>query len=316
MLLLFWSVREGVIKWIDKNKLEVCRFVNNPDTTTKTFNQYRQLLFSIAYRMLGSATDAEDIVQDAFVRWMQGNSEEVQSPKSYLSAVVTRLCIDQLRSARVQREVYVGPWLPEPISTNLHQTGSGSAMQEESLSYAFLVLLENLGPLERAVFLLHEVFEYEYAEIATIVERSEANCRQILHRAHQHLEQRRSRFEVPYEDQERITNQFLRASVSGDMQELLNLLTEDIVFTGDGGGKVRVAHNVRGRDKVARGTQTGLRPLLPYLVTRIQELNGQPAIVAYRDGRPYGVMLFEVEGKRIRRIYTVVNPDKLRGIRL
>lgn len=290
--------------------------MNNPRETTHVFNQYRQLLFSIAYRMLGSVTDAEDIVQEAFLRWMQGNTEEVQSPKSYLSAVVTRLCIDQLRSARVQREVYVGPWLPEPISTNLSQMGNDPAILGESLSYAFLVLLEKLGPIERAVFLLHEVFEYEYADIAQIVERSESNCRQILHRAHEHLEQPRPRFAVSYESQERITDQFLQASTSGNMQGLLNLLAEDITFTGDSGGKVRVAYNVRGRNKVVRGTQAGWRSLPPLLVYRIQEVNRQPAIVAYKDGLVYGAMLLEIEGEQIKNIYLVVNPDKLRGISL
>jgi RNA polymerase sigma-70 factor (ECF subfamily) len=267
--------------------------------------------------MLSSATDAEDIVQEAFVRWIQEDSREVQSPKAYLSTIVVRLCIDQLRSARAQREVYVGPWLPEPIATGLRQELVDTTVLAESLSFAFLVMLENLGPLERAVFLLREVFEYEYAEIAAIVGKSEANCRQVFHRAQQHLGERRyrpPRFDVSHEQQERITDQFLRASTNGDMQGLLNLLTEDIVFTGDGGGKVRVGHKVHGPDKVARGTLAGLRPLLSTMQPRIEEINGQPAIVGYVHGRPYGVVLLDIEGERIRNIYAVVNPDKLRWL--
>src|SRR5216684_2420489 len=161
--------------------------VKNPENTTQIFNQYRALLFSIAYRMLGSATDAEDIVQEAFLRWLrwlQASDEEVQSPRAYLSKVVVRLCIDQLRSARAQHEIYVGPWLPEPIPTGQHQELTETAVLAESLSFAFLVMLECLAPLERAVFLLREVFDYDYAEIAAIVGKSDANCRQVLHRAH------------------------------------------------------------------------------------------------------------------------------------
>src|SRR5436305_5443299 len=239
-----------------KNKEDVPgikHHVKNPENTTQIFNQYRALLFSIAYRMLGSATDAEDIVQEAFLRWLQASDEEIQSPKAFLSTVVTRLCIDQLRSARAQREQYVGPWLPEPIPTGQRQDLTETAVLAESLSFAFLVMLESLGPLERAVFLLREVFDYDYSEIAAIVGKSEANCRQVLHRAHQHLGQRRPRYDVSHEQQERITSQFMHATTSGDMQGLLNLLTDDIVFTADSGGKVRAGLKpVHGPDKVAR----------------------------------------------------------------
>src|SRR5438067_10536802 len=234
--------------------------VKNPENTTQIFNQYRALLFSIAYRMLCNATDAEDIVQEAFVRWLQASDGEIQSPKAFLSTVVTRLCIDQLRSARARRELYVGPWLPEPIPTDQRQDLTETAILGESLSFAFLVMLESLGPLERAVFLLREVFDYDYAEIAAIVGKSEAYCRQVLHRAHQHLGQRRPRFDVSHEQQERITTQFLRASTNGDMEGLLNLLTDDIVFVGDGGGKARAGLKpVRGADKVVRGFLGNLR---------------------------------------------------------
>jgi RNA polymerase sigma-70 factor (ECF subfamily) len=286
--------------------------LNVVEQSAQAFEQYRGLLFGIAYRMLGSATEAEDIVQEAFVRWLQAGDEQVQSPKAYLSAIVVRLCINQAESARARREVYVGSWLPEPIRTSDHLDLVETAMLGETLSFAFLVLLQRLGPLERAVFLLREVFEYDYAEIAEIVGKSEANCRQILRRAHQHLDQHRPRFDVSREQQTRLTEQFLRASTGRDMQGLLNLLTEDIVFIGDGGGKVPIAHKpVRGPDKVARGTTGGLRFFSPQMQTRLEEVNGQPAIIGSLDGHPVGVLMCEIEGERIRRIYAVVNPEKL-----
>src|SRR5437588_2494407 len=183
--------------------------VKNPENTTQIFNQYRALLFSIAYRMLCNATDAEDIVQEAFVRWLQASDGEIQSPKAFLSTVVTRLCIDQLRSAKARREVYVGPWLPEPVLTGRMPEMTGSVELAESISFAFLLLLESLSPVERAVFLLREVFDYSYAEIAGIVGKSEANCRQMVRRAQQHLRERRPRSQVSRDEQERITRSFL-----------------------------------------------------------------------------------------------------------
>jgi RNA polymerase sigma-70 factor (ECF subfamily) len=285
--------------------------MNVLEQSAQAFDEYRGLLFSIAYRMLGSATDAEDMVQEAFVRWLQAGDEKVKSPKAYLSTIVVRLCINQAESARAQREVYVGSWLPEPILTSQRPELSETAILGESLSFAFLMLLESLGPLERAVFLLREVFEYDYPEIAEIVGKSETNCRQILRRAHQHLDQHRRRFDVSRERQTRMTEQFLRASTSGDMQGLLSLLTDDIVFIGDGGGKVPVALKpVRGADKVARGTTGGLR-FFAGMQTCIEEVNGKPAIVGYLDGHPCGVLICEIEGERICQIYAVVNPEKL-----
>jgi RNA polymerase sigma-70 factor (ECF subfamily) len=283
--------------------------------TEQIFNQYRWLLFSIAYRMLGSGTEAEDIVQEAFLRWLEADEDAVQSPRAYLSTVVVRLCIDQQRSARAQREVYTGTWLPEPILTEQQPELIETAALAESLSLAFLVMLENLGPLERAVFLLREAFEFEYAEIAEMVGKSEANCRQILHRAQQRLGQRRGRFDVSHEQQERITAQFLQASTSGDIDGFLQLLSDDIVFTADGGGKAKAGLKpVRGRDKVVRGTLSGLRALLPVMVTRIAMVNGQPAIIGYIDGRPYGVIILDIVDEHISQIYAILNPDKLRSI--
>jgi RNA polymerase sigma-70 factor, ECF subfamily len=291
--------------------------VTTPENTTQIFEQYRELLFSIAYRMLQSASDAEDIVQEAFLRWLQAKPAEVKSAKAYLSTVVVRLCIDQVRSSQARREVYVGPWLPEPILTGQRPELSETAVLAESLSFAFLIMLESLGPLERAVFLLHEVFDYTYAEIAEIVDKSEANCRQILHRASQHLDRRRSRFEVSREKQADITTQFMQATTSGDLQGLLKLLTDDIVYTGDSGGKVATALKpVYGPDKVARGSLGGLVRLFPPGgQIRLVEVNGQPALVGYLNNVSFGAVLLEFEGEAIRRVYAVFNPDKLRWLK-
>ncbi|GHO88688.1 RNA polymerase sigma-70 factor [Dictyobacter formicarum] len=286
------------------------------NNSEQIFDQYRILLFSIAYRMLGSVSDAEDMVQESFVRWLQTDQQAVQSPKAYLSTVVVRLCIDHERLARAQREVYVGPWLPEPLQLEQYPDLSQGVQLDESLSYAFLIMLQKLGPLERAVFLLRDVFDYDYAEIAAIVEKSEVNCRQVLRRAHQHLEQDRARFEVSHEQQERLTSQFLSASLNGDMQGLLTLLAEDVVFTADSGGKVRAGLKpVAGADKVTRGMLGGMRFLPAGVWTRIEEINGQPAIVGYQDNRPYGIILLAVVGNKVQHVYTILNPDKLRAIR-
>src|SRR5918998_406453 len=201
---------------------------------TDDFERHRPLLFSIAYRMLGSVADAEDVVQEAYLRWQQAPEAEVLSPRSYLSAVVTRLSIDRLRSARVQREEYVGPWLPEPLVSEGTEDVADSIELDESLSMAFLVLLESLNPVERAVFLLREVFNYDYEEISSIVRKSEANCRQIARRARQSVAAHRPRFERSPEQEERLTQRFVETCMSGDMEGLLELLSEDVTLWSDG----------------------------------------------------------------------------------
>ena len=284
------------------------------EDTAQIFQHYRLLLFSIAYRMLSSATDAEDIVQETFLRWLQASDKEVQSPKAYLSTIVVRLCLDQLRSAREQHEVYVGTWLPQPIKTDQMPELSETVAQAESLSLAFLLMLEKLNPLERAIFLLHEVFEYQYSEIAAIVEKNEANCRQIFHRALQHLDRGHRRFSASREQQERITTQFLQASLNGDMQGLLSLLSNDIVSMSDSGGKAVVKAGrmpVYGPDKVARGSLGGLRSLPEGMIPRIIEVNGQLALVGYLNEKPIGALLFQIEDEHIARLYYIVNPEKL-----
>jgi RNA polymerase sigma-70 factor (ECF subfamily) len=277
-----------------------------------TFDQHRPRLFGLAYRMLGSAADAEDIVQDAFVRWLQAEGDEVRSPGSYLSTVVVRLCIDQLRSARARHETYTGPWLPEPVPSAQFEDSADRAILSESLSFAFLLMLQHLSPVERAVFLLREVFDYDYAEIAGMLDKSEANCRQVLHRAHRRLDEKEIRYTASPEQQRRVTEQFLRAATNGDMEGLLNLLTEDAVFTGDGGGLAPAGRRpVYGSANVARGMLGGLSKLPAGLSTQIEEINGQPAIAGYHAGRCIGVALLDVDGDRVRNIYLVLNPAKL-----
>jgi RNA polymerase sigma-70 factor (ECF subfamily) len=264
--------------------------------------------------MLGSVMEAEDIVQEAFVRWQGASEGEVRSPRAYLSAVVTRLCIDQLRSARVRREEYVGPWLPEPLPEE--PDIADTAALNESLSMAFLVLLESLTPTERAVFLLREVFDYDYGEISHLVGKSEANCRQIARRARGYVAAQRPRFERSPEQEERLTESFLEACMDGDMEGLLGLLAEDIILWSDGGGKVRAALNpIRGSDKVARFFMGILGKAPPGLVVRQTKVNGQPGIIGYyADGQPQSVTTFDIADECIRAIHILVNPEKLGNV--
>jgi len=278
-----------------------------------TFDQYRGLLFSIAYRMLGSVADAEDILQEAFIRWQQSQQEEIRSPRAFLVTIVSRLCVNHLQSARVQREQYVGQWLPEPIVTGSEGDPLGIIRIDESLSMAFLVLLERLTPVERAVFLLREVFEDEYSEIASVLGQTEANCRQILRRARQHVGAMRPRFRTPPQKRDALMESFLAAINTGAMDGLMILLTEDVVLHSDGGGKgVAVPNLVRGIDKVARGILGSLDRLVPKnLVWTLTGINGQPGLINYLDGVPHSVLTIDIKGDRIQAIYVITNPEKL-----
>jgi len=280
------------------------------------FEEHHPLLFSIAYRMLGTRADAEDMVQETFLRWQKASDTEIRDPRAFLATVITRLCINQLQSFRVQREQYFGQWLPEPLPTGVSPEAVPMPGIDGSLSMAFLMLLERLTPIERAVFLLREVFEYQYAEIARTLSQSEANCRQILKRAKQHIAKDRPRFEVSREQQEKLLQQFLETSVQGDMQGLLALLSEDVVLYTDGGGKATAVPNpIYGAERVARFFLGAREKLIPKEVVRcLAEINGQPAVVAYHQGRAFGVLAMDAAEGRIRNIYIVRNPDKLRKI--
>jgi RNA polymerase sigma-70 factor, ECF subfamily len=287
----------------------------------ETYESLRPLLFSIAYRMVGSVSEAEDIVQEAYLRHHRAVHEgdtEVQAPKAWLSAVTTRLAIDHLRSARVRRETYVGPWLPEPLLTDPAPDPSEQVELSDSLSIAFLTVLESLSPVERAVYILREVFGYGYGEIARVVDRSEENCRQLLTRARRHVEAHRPRFNVPPERQEELTERFMEAVQTGDDDALIAMLAEDAVAYTDGGGKVRAAPRpIVGREKVARfltvTTRRGAR-LTPFTV-RTATINGRPGrMIVGEDGAVLGVIEIDLAGDVIRAVHVVNNPDKLRHL--
>jgi RNA polymerase sigma-70 factor (ECF subfamily) len=284
---------------------------------TEVYEELRPLMFSIAYRMLGSASEAEDVVQEAFLRYHRESSAgtAIDSPKAYLSTITTRLAIDQLRSARVRRERYVGTWLPEPVVTDAESDVETQVETADSLSMAFLVLLESLTPVERAVFLLHDVFEYGYDDIAAVVGRTEQNCRQIAVRARRQVDAKRPRFEADRRRREELAQRFFEAVTRGDEQGLLGLLADDVVAYGDGGGKVpAIPQPVYGRDRVVRlmigaaerGQQLGVRG------ASFVEINGQPgALFLDEDDRPLVAVTLDIADDVVQTIRAVGNPDKL-----
>ena len=277
------------------------------------FGQYRGLLFSVAYRMLGSVADAEDMLQETYIRWQQAREEEIRSPRAFLVTIITRLCINQLQSARVQREEYVGEWLPEPLVTDPQSDPLAAVKVDESLSMAFLLLLERLTPMERAVFLLREVFEYEYAEIAGMLGQTEANCRQILRRAKQHVGDLRQRFDASGKDHTALLQRFLQATRAGELQGLVELLASDVVLHSDGGGKaVALAKELHGAGPVAATILDRVGRTLPKtLVARMTRINGKPGIVSYLNGKPFSALTVDFRDGLVQTIYVVTNPEKL-----
>ena len=277
-----------------------------------THDDLRPLLFSLAYRMVGGVGEAEDLVQEAYLRLLGSGEEDVESPKAFLTTVVTRLAIDHLRSARVRREAYVGPWLPEPLVRETAPGPAERAESDETLSLAFLVLLERLTPVERAVYVLHELFGYSHDEVAAIVEKSSANCHQILARARRHVEAGRPRFEPSRDRREALLARFLAAVRLGDVNGLVGLLAADAVHHADGGGKARATLlPIYGADKVARlwaslGTTQG-----PYEAHGV-DVNGQPGIVATGpEGEVLSVITVDVADDHVQAVWAIVNPDKL-----
>lgn len=286
-------------------------------TLATEFEAHRGRLFGLAYRMLGSATEAEDIVQETYLR-LSTAKDDPRDLGAYAFTVATRLCLDQLKSAQKHRETYVGPWLPEPIRTTeemFRDSPEGAISAEESISFAFLVILENLSPVERAVFLLRDVFDYEYGEIATTVGRSEANCRQILRRARLAVDERRPRFVPTREQQRAMTLRFIAAAAEGDMTPLLALLADDVTAWSDGGGKVPAAINpVHGKDRVFRFIG-GTRLKQPVVSIEVADLNGKPGIIfrGHRGGIVHVLQLALRDGF-IEGIYIIRNPEKLAAV--
>ena len=280
------------------------------------FERYKPLLFALAYRMVGSAADAEDLLQETFIRWQETADVHIESPRAFLVTVLTRVCINHLQSARVKREEYFGQWLPEPLATAPRHNPFMSFAIGESLSLAFLLLLERLTPVERAVLLLREVFDYEYSEIAPILDQSQASCRQILRRARQHIKEERTRFDASEEQRKELLRRFGEASSQGDLEGLVALLSRDAVFYSDGGGKApALPKPIYGPENIARGVLEGLKKLVPKnLVRRFVEINGQPGIVSFLDDRPFSVFTLDATDGLISRIYVVTNPEKLRRI--
>lgn len=277
------------------------------------FQGYYALLFSVAYRLLGSASDAEDIVQECYIRYVQAAPQEIRSLKSYLVTSVTRLCLDQLKSARTQREHYIGPWLPEPLLTeNAENLALHTLEQQETIELAFLHLLERLTPYERAIFLLHEVFAYSHEEIAEIVDKNAVYCRRLLHQAKEHLGEEQVRFAPSKETQKRLVHRFIAACQQGEVQALVDLLAQDVVKWADGGGKISVARiPLYGRDRVLRLLSGLMRKFYPRLRFIPAEVNGAMGILIWEGEQLVSVMSFEMTEEHIYAIREVLNPDKL-----
>ncbi|HEX3272489.1 MAG TPA: RNA polymerase sigma-70 factor [Ktedonobacterales bacterium] len=285
----------------------------------ESFESYRSYLFAIAYRMLGSAMDAEDMVQETWVRYQATPPETIRSLKAYLTTILTRLCMDQLQLAHRKREQYIGPWLPEPIltpeATAIAETGDPERRVdlEESVSLAFLILLEQLQPFERAVFLLREVFGYEFAEVASMLGKTEAACRRSFSRAKLHLQQHRPRFPASPDTHRQLLTGFLSATQGGDMEALTGMLAEEVTLWADGGGKTRGAATrpVLGRAAVMRFI-LGTRRFWPEGArVEVEEVNGQPALVVHVGDHAFSVLTIEAEQGRIQTIRILANPDKL-----
>jgi RNA polymerase sigma-70 factor (ECF subfamily) len=285
----------------------------------ETFETYRTYLFAIAYRMLGSAMDAEDMIQETYLRSQATPLQTIHSLKAYLSTILVRLCMDQLQLARRKRELYVGPWLPEPILTEETPDAANPEKHveiEESISLAFLVLLEQFQPFERAVFLLREVFGYEFAEIAAILEKSEAACRRSFSRAKQHLLNRRPRFPPAPETHQQLLTSFLAAVQSGEMTTLTDLLSENVILWTDGGGRTRTAalRPIYGREAVVRISLKTRHFWPDNAHFELRKLNGQAALVGRVSDRAWTVLAMDVEQGQIQTIRIITNPEKLTRI--
>ncbi|WP_030664349.1 RNA polymerase sigma-70 factor [Streptomyces cellulosae] len=288
------------------------------DTLTDVFETHRPVLLGVAYRMLGRVADAEDVVQEAWLRWSAADRGEVREPRGYLVRVTTRLAIDRLRQVKARGETYVGPWLPEPYVTDFGDTVRDTAERAvlaDTVSLAVLVVLESLSPLERAVFVLREAFVYPYAEIAAMLDRGEPAVRQLAVRARRHVEERRPRYDVDPAQRRDFTERFLAAAEEGDLEGLMSLLAPDVRLVGDSGGKSKAPLRVlETADKVGRFLLGAARKGIPDPSFRFLELNGGPALLVLSGGKPDAVFQLEVLDGHIQSVYIVRNPDKLRSL--
>ncbi|MFF0085810.1 RNA polymerase sigma-70 factor [Streptomyces canus] len=288
------------------------------DTETDDFEEHRPVLMGVAYRMLGRVADAEDVVQEAWLRWSGADRSEVREPRAYLVRVTTRLAIDRLRQVKARGETYVGPWLPEPYVTDFGDTVPDTAEQAvlaDSVSLAVLVVMESLSPLERAVFVLREAFGYPYADIAAMLDRGEPAVRQLAGRARRHVEERRPRYEVDPVRRRDLTERFLAAAGGGDLKGLMSLLAPDVRLVGDSGGKSKAPLRVlESADHVGRFLVGIAERGVPDITWRFLELNGGPAVLVLSGGKPDSVFQLDILDDRIQSVYVIRNPDKLRAL--
>ncbi|MEV5009029.1 MULTISPECIES: RNA polymerase sigma-70 factor [unclassified Streptomyces] len=288
------------------------------DTGTEVFEEHRPVLMGVAYRMLGRVADAEDVLQEAWLRWSTADRDAVREPRGYLVRVTTRLAIDRFRRFQARGESYVGPWLPEPLVTDLAGTvpdAEERAVLADSVSLAVLVVLETLSPLERAVFVLREAFGYPYAEIAALLDRGEPAVRQLAGRARRHVGERRPRYEVDPAHRRDLTERFLAAAAGGDLDGLMSLLAPDARLVGDSGGNARAPLRVlESADKVGRFLVGVAHKGIPDPSVRFLEVNGGPAVLILSEGKPDSVLQLDVADGRVQAVYIVRNPDKLRSL--
>ncbi len=285
--------------------------------TDAIFEEHRPALTRLAYRMLGSLADADDVIQEAYLRWTRQNRTEVNSPRAYLTSIVTRLCIDQHQAVETRKMTYVGPWLPEPVVEPVETEPSDRLEAAESVSMALLVVLESLSPVERAAYLLRRVFDYGYDEIAKILDKSGPNCRQLVSRAEVRIRERRPRFEAEPAEAQRLTGAFLQACSTGDLEGLVSLLATDAVLYSDSGGKATAALvPIRGANHIARLFVSIVKKAPKNLDVRRVRVNGRPGLIAVVDGEAVQVMTFDIVDGRIATCFVVRNPDKLARIRL
>ena len=288
------------------------------EAVEEEFETHRRQMLGLAYRMTGSLSDAEDIVQDAYVRWQGVDQSTVRQPRAFLSTMVTRRCLDAWKSAKTRRETYVGPWLPEPVIGEQALGADGATDLAEDVSMALMLALERLSPVERAAFILHDVFDSSYTDVAQMLERNEASCRQLVARARARVRSQRLRFQPTRDQHERVLRAFVAAITTGDVKALRETLVEDAVLHTDGGGRVLAAlRPIGGRDKVARFLIGVTRRFPPAPSARFVacEINGTPGFVIEDQGRVVQSMAFDLRGDRLEAIYVVRNPEKLTGKR-